>query len=1098
MLLLGIPLLWLIEYTREVRATLDVPEGAIRLPLTHRAGLPEKLARIGTDLGAVEADLRAGFVSDRRTGRDEDYFCLSTLRYDVFVSSQPESDSGEPLAVVTSVKPRTRPPRSEFTVSGAVTFHSPYEERICDMEVIHREVRERIRAARRARDLATRGLGSPNEQIMENARLHSGVRRYYSALLMMIDLLALRIEREEKVSVHGVLLDPSPLFPPDTFPIRLHGPADGFGIGSSVTVEADGKKAGVRVESADEGVLHLTQTDRLVLRPGTRATVTSTARFGLARHSYALNRFLQEEVVGNWDVLARMLSAPASLPALPALAPLGGFFDTELNSEQRAAVTGAVGSPHAFFIQGPPGTGKTTVITEVVRQLVARGERVLLLAPMHVAVDEVLRRLSDVDGVFPLRAGWDDSRVRPELRRFTKTEIVGEIARRARRPEDSGAFGWRTEASRLADERTRIETYAQARRAEVGAAARRDEAFHRRLHHRAEHRAAMEEAERLLSLAVTADRATAARLVRAEHDERLAREALDRLEGRATIGSRTLAWFGAGELGRSRRTHRAVCGDLEAVRHERERAAAARVEGQRRVDSLQAWDADREARDGQACAETARMAEEARHARLQALNRLEDPGMADAGDAELATRVRRNQEREWRLERYAHLEQRWFQLTGLDRTTGQHEQRGLMTKLGEQLAASANLVCCTTVGFGGDEGLRDEEFDTLIVDEASRVIDSEFLIGAKQARRWVLVGDEKQLPPYVEAKDEHFLHALSALNMADRDAVPDVHATVATLGGLWKEDEELHRFRADSVLKIAERLRLQGHWPQTYKKEFAKGHRRLRAQGADADRELLSAMRTHLVRSLFERCVIEGPPSMRQELIEQRRMIDPIAALVRDPVYGGRYISPPAERLAASGVTPLVTGQTFRRPLIFLDTSDHPRAGEELVGTGFVNPLEADLVASACRTWERELLARGEKAVTVSVLTFYRAQARAIREQLEAPGQPAFRILRFEVIDAIDRIQGQQSDLVVISFCRTRRGPLRERPGFALWLQDVRRLNVACSRARRSVMMIGHLNTLTGLRGVPEAERFYANMAAQFSPGNPSSLLLKQLEVTSP
>ncbi len=70
----------------------------------------------------------------------------------------------------------------------------------------------------------------------------------------------------------------------------------------------------------------------------------------------------------------------------------------QLSPRQEEAVRAAVFSPDMVLIQGPPGTGKTTVILEILRQLFrAHGKvpsfRVLLVAPTHVAVDNVLERL---------------------------------------------------------------------------------------------------------------------------------------------------------------------------------------------------------------------------------------------------------------------------------------------------------------------------------------------------------------------------------------------------------------------------------------------------------------------------------------------------------------------------------------------------------------------------------------------------------------------------------------------------------------------------------------------------------------------------------
>ena len=68
---------------------------------------------------------------------------------------------------------------------------------------------------------------------------------------------------------------------------------------------------------------------------------------------------------------------------------------------------------------------------------------------------------------------------------------------------------------------------------------------------------------------------------------------------------------------------------------------------------------------------------------------------------------------------------------------------------------SSNLVCGTTIGIlqhpqikGADYGKA--QFDYMIIDEASKTTFQEFLVPALLAKRWVLVGDPKQLSPYVD------------------------------------------------------------------------------------------------------------------------------------------------------------------------------------------------------------------------------------------------------------------------------------------------------------------------------------------------------------
>ena len=78
--------------------------------------------------------------------------------------------------------------------------------------------------------------------------------------------------------------------------------------------------------------------------------------------------------------------------------------------EQRRFVELALGTPDFAFLEGPPGSGKATAICELVLQLAKRGKRVLLSASTHVAVDNVLERLMDKssphrDLVIPIRIG---------------------------------------------------------------------------------------------------------------------------------------------------------------------------------------------------------------------------------------------------------------------------------------------------------------------------------------------------------------------------------------------------------------------------------------------------------------------------------------------------------------------------------------------------------------------------------------------------------------------------------------------------------------------------------------------------------------------
>lgn len=80
--------------------------------------------------------------------------------------------------------------------------------------------------------------------------------------------------------------------------------------------------------------------------------------------------------------------------------------DRRLDQYQSECIRKALTTPHFSVIKGPPGSGKTTVITSIIRGALGRGERILVVSPTHVAVDNVVEKLA------PQADGKDDMEVR--------------------------------------------------------------------------------------------------------------------------------------------------------------------------------------------------------------------------------------------------------------------------------------------------------------------------------------------------------------------------------------------------------------------------------------------------------------------------------------------------------------------------------------------------------------------------------------------------------------------------------------------------------------------------------------------------------------
>jgi hypothetical protein len=197
--------------------------------------------------------------------------------------------------------------------------------------------------------------------------------------------------------------------------------------------------------------------------------------------------------------------------------------------------------------------------------------------------------------------------------------------------------------------------------------------------------------------------------------------------------------------------------------------------------------------------------------------------------------------------------------------------------------------------------------------------------------------------------------------------------------------------------------------------------------------------------SLMERVVALYGARVTRRLDVQYRMHEAIMTFSSRQFYDGElraHASVRGHRLCdLPGVTanPLTEG-----PVHFIDTAG---AGydeqEEPGGESRRNPREADLV---CRK-VRALLGAGVVAEAIAVIAPYAAQVRLLRERLEVPGLE---------VDSVDGFQGREKEAVVLSLVRS------NREGEVGFLADVRRLNVALTRARRKVLIVGDSATLGG------------------------------------
>ena len=195
---------------------------------------------------------------------------------------------------------------------------------------------------------------------------------------------------------------------------------------------------------------------------------------------------------------------------------------------------------------------------------------------------------------------------------------------------------------------------------------------------------------------------------------------------------------------------------------------------------------------------------------------------------------------------------------------------------------------------------------------------------------------------------------------------------------------------------------------------------------------VLSPEAAALSVSLFERLGAAHPEAM-VTLFEQHRMNEKIMRYPSDALYGGKLRAHP--RVAHHCLDDL--------PLVMIDTAGRGFEEETPAGSeSKMNPGEAELAAAEVR----KLLAAGVRAQDLAVITPYEAQAQKLRQVLE--DQPELEI------DTVDGFQGREKDAVVVSLVRSNdEGEL----GF---VADLRRINVALTRARKKLIVIGDSATV--------------------------------------
>jgi len=271
-----------------------------------------------------------------------------------------------------------------------------------------------------------------------------------------------------------------------------------------------------------------------------------------------------------------------------------------------------------------------------------------------------------------------------------------------------------------------------------------------------------------------------------------------------------------------------------------------------------------------------------------------------------------------------------------------------------------NLVAGTCNRLAIDSRLRFKVFDWLILDEANKVRANEVLALMPLAKRWVMIGDLKQLPPVME--------------------------------------------EAASTFKIEQPL-------------------------------------DELVRddSFYGWIWDKVPAGSKIMLPRQYRMREPIGRVVSDLFYEGKLVhEAPHPRM------PLPW--PFDRELVWVDTGaqDEYRDAQRSVANEFEVALCKDITS---------IIRRRVRKAKLAVIAMYASQVNRLSSALKGIVPP-------DDIESVDAFEGRESDAVILSLVRSND---RAAIGF---LNDPNRVNVAISRAKKLLVIVGDSKTVIG--GAPE------------------------------
>ena len=323
----------------------------------------------------------------------------------------------------------------------------------------------------------------------------------------------------------------------------------------------------------------------------------------------------------------------------------------------------------------------------------------------------------------------------------------------------------------------------------------------------------------------------------------------------------------------------------------------------------------------------------------------------------------------------------------------------LELRINAQLFGEARVIASTLVG-SANRLLDGQKFATLFIDEAAQALEAACWIPIRKVSRVVLAGDHCQLPPTVKS----FAALKAGLGKTLMERIVENHPeTVTLLKMQYRMNEEIMRFSSD--------------WFYGNQVESA------------------PEVKYRSILDLDIPMTWIDTSEMRNEELEMRN----------DDYSQGE------------NTQDVNTPQQGNQHSSFL-ISHSSLFKEEFVGESFgrINKAEAELTLLALENYFKKIGKERilQERLDVGVISPYRAQVQYLRHLFKK--REFFKPYRSLIsVNTVDGFQGQERDIILISLVRA------NDEGQIGFLRDLRRMNVAITRARMKLIILGDASTMT-------------------------------------